>query len=242
MKALAKIAAIIPAFNEEKSIESVIAEIRALKSTAGLDIDAIVVNDCSRDRTSEIASKTECILLNLPVNLGIGGAVQTGFKYALLKGYDYAVQIDGDGQHPPSEIVKLFKAMQEQKLDVVIGSRFIDKLGFQSTFVRRLGINYFMFLNRLLTGQRITDSTSGLRLINRKTLEIAGNNYPDEYPEPESIVLYAFNNLKIGEVAVEMRERQGGISSIGSVASLYYLFKVSLAMFFTYLRTRRNKG
>ena len=181
-------------------------------------------------------------MLNLPVNLGIGGAVQTGFKYALLKGYDYAVQIDGDGQHPPSEIVKLFKAMQEQKLDVVIGSRFIDKLGFQSTFVRRLGINYFMFLNRLLTGQRITYSTSGLRLINRKTLEIAGNNYPDEYPEPESIVLYAFNNLKIGEVAVEMRERQGGISSIGSVASLYYLFKVSLAMFFTYLRTRRNKG
>lgn len=235
-----KIAAIIPAFNEEKSIASVVAEINALRNVAGLDVDAIVINDCSGDHTAEIASKIECVLINLPVNLGIGGAVQTGFKYALLKDYDYAVQIDGDGQHPPAEIAKLLKAMQEQKLDVVIGSRFIDKLGFQSTFTRRMGINYFMLLNSLLTGQRITDSTSGLRLINRKALEIVGNNYPDEYPEPESLVLYAFNKLKIGEVAVVMRERQGGVSSIGNLASLYYIFKVSLAMFFTYLRTRKN--
>jgi glycosyltransferase involved in cell wall biosynthesis len=235
-----KIAAVIPAYNEEKSIAGVVEEIRALKVTAGLDVDAVVVNDCSKDRTAEVASGTGCVLLNLPVNLGIGGAVQTGFKYALINGYEYAVQVDGDGQHPPAEIAKLFKAMQDGGLDVVIGSRFISKQGFQSTFMRRIGITYFMFLNKLLTGQRITDSTSGLRLLNRKALEIAGNYYPDEYPEPESLVLYAFNKLKIGEVAVEMRERQGGVSSIGTFASFYYLFKVSLAMFFTYLRTRRR--
>lgn len=235
-----KIAAIIPAYNEEKSIAGVVAEIKALKSTLGLDVDAIVVNDCSKDRTVAVASQSDCIVLDLPVNLGIGGAVQTGFKYAIANNYQFAVQVDGDGQHPPSEIIKLYSAMQEKNLDVVIGSRFINKQGFQSTFFRRMGITYFMFLNKLLTGQRITDSTSGLRLLNRKALEIAGKHYPDEYPEPESLVLYSFNKLKIGEVAVEMRERQGGISSIGTFASFYYLFKVSLAMFFTYLRTRRK--
>jgi len=236
-----KIAAVIPAYNEEKAIASVVNEINALKKNTGIDIVAIVVNDCSRDQTVQVAAQTDCVILDLPVNLGIGGAVQTGFKYALEQNFDFAVQIDGDGQHPPAEIEKLLKTMLEKNLDVVIGSRFIDKIGFQSTFMRRVGITYFMFLNKMLTGQRITDSTSGLRMLNKKALEIAGNNYPDEYPEPESLVLYAFNNLRIGEVAVEMRERQGGVSSIGTFASLYYLFKVSLAMFFTYLRTRNRR-
>lgn len=236
-----KIAAIVPAYNEETSIAAVVEDILQLASAQKLFITVVVVNDCSKDATSDIISKLNCVALHLPVNLGIGGAVQTGFKYAVENGFDCAIQIDGDGQHPASEIPKLIRAAQEQQLDVVIGSRFISKSGFQSSATRRLGINYFKWLNRFLVGVLINDSTSGFRLINKKTLEIVSENYPDEYPEPEAIILYALQHLKIGEVAVQMKERQGGTSSIGAFSSIYYMFKVSLAIMYTFIRIKFKK-
>ncbi|MGZ6555144.1 MAG: glycosyltransferase family 2 protein, partial [Bacteroidia bacterium] len=229
-----KIAAIVPAYNEEKAISAVINDINSLALAENLNIIVVVVNDCSKDSTAEIISKLNCVALNLPVNLGIGGAVQTGFKYAFENGFDHAIQIDGDGQHPASEIPKLVKMALENNFDIVIGSRFLSKEGFQSSAVRRFGINYFKWLNRFLVGITITDSTSGFRIINKKALEIVSENYPDEYPEPEAIILYSLNKLKIGEVAVSMKERQGGVSSIGAMSSVYYMFKVSLAIIYTF--------
>lgn len=236
-----KIAAIVPAYNEEKAITAVVNDILQTAQSQNLSITVIVVNDCSVDSTSEIISKLNCVALNLPVNLGIGGAVQTGFKYAFENGFDYAIQIDGDGQHPASEIPKLINAAKENNLDVVIGSRFISKEGFQSSAIRRFGINYFKWLNRFLVGITINDSTSGLRLINKRTLEIVSEYYPDEYPEPEAIILYSLNKLKIGEVSVNMKERQGGVSSISSVSSIYYMFKVTLAIIYTFIRIKFKK-
>ncbi len=236
-----KIAAIVPAYNEEKAITAVVNDILQTSQSQNISIAVIVVNDCSLDSTSEIISKLNCIALNLPVNLGIGGAVQTGFKYAFENEFDYAIQIDGDGQHPASEIPKLINAAKENNLDVVIGSRFISKEGFQSSAIRRFGINYFKWLNRFLVGVTVNDSTSGFRLINKKTLEIVSEYYPDEYPEPEAIILYSLNKLKIGEVSVSMKERQGGVSSIGTTASIYYMLKVTLAIFYTFIRIKFKK-
>jgi len=236
-----KIAAIVPAYNEEKAITAVVNDILQTAQIQNLSITVVVVNDCSKDSTSEIISKLNCVALDLPINLGIGGAVQTGFKYAFENGFDFAIQIDGDGQHPASEIPKLINAIKENNLDVVIGSRFISKEGFQSSLVRRMGINYFKWLNRFLVGVVVNDSTSGFRLINKKALEIVSEYYPDEYPEPEAIVLYSLNKLKIGEVPVNMKERQGGVSSIGTVSSVYYMFKVTLAIIYTFIRIKFKK-
>jgi glycosyltransferase involved in cell wall biosynthesis len=238
---MSKIAAIVPAYNEEKAIASVVNEINAVAQSLKIDITVVVVNDCSKDSTSLIVGKLNCVLLDLPINLGIGGAVQTGFKYAFENGFDYAIQIDGDGQHPASEIPELLNAMKENNYDVVIGSRFISKEGFQSSAIRRVGINYFKWLNRFLVGVTINDSTSGFRMLNKKTLEIVSDIYPDEYPEPEAIILYSLNNLKIGEVSVTMKERQGGVSSIGRASSIYYMFKVSLAIIYTFIRIKFKK-
>lgn len=238
---MSKIAAIVPAYNEEKAIASVVNNINALAQSLKIDITVVVVNDCSRDSTPLIVGKLNCVLLDLPVNLGIGGAVQTGFKYAFQNGFDYAIQIDGDGQHPASEIPILLNAMLENNHDIVIGSRFISNEGFQSSAVRRLGINYFKWLNRFLVGEIINDSTSGFRIINKKTLKIVSEIYPDEYPEPEAIILYSLNKLKIGEVSVKMIERQGGVSSIGATSSIYYMFKVSLAIIYTFIRIKFKK-
>ena len=236
-----RIAAIVPAYNEEEAISGVVKDINDLAQAQQLLIDVIVVNDCSKDSTSQVISKLNCIALNLPINLGIGGAVQTGFKYALDNGYDFAIQIDGDGQHPASEIPKIVKAAIDNDFDVVIGSRFISNEGFQSSVFRRVGINYFKWLNRLMVGIVVNDSTSGFRLINRKVLQIVAEYYPDEYPEPEAIIMYSLNKFKIGEVSVTMRERQGGVSSIGTFASVYYMFKVTLAIIFTFTRMKFKK-
>ncbi|CAN5529133.1 glycosyltransferase family 2 protein [soil metagenome] len=236
-----RIAAIVPAYNEEKAITAVVNDILQTAQSQNLSITVVVVNDCSIDSTSEIISKLNCVSLNLPVNLGIGGAVQTGFKYAFENVFDYAIQIDGDGQHPASEILKLINAGKENNLDVVIGSRFMSKEGFQSSAIRRFGINYFKWLNRFLVGVTVNDSTSGLRLINKKALEIVSEYYPDEYPEPEAIILYSLHKLKIGEVSVNMKERQGGVSSIGAVSSVYYMFKVTLAIIYTFIRIKFKK-
>lgn len=236
-----RIAIVVPAFNEAKAIASVVSNINDLNIGSAFQTDVIVVNDCSTDRTSEIAATLNCILLNLPVNLGIGGAVQTGFKYAYANEYDYAMQVDGDGQHPASEIPKLVTGIVDKDLDVLIGSRFIQKTGYISTFSRRMGIVYFKHLLKIFCGITITDSTSGFRIINRKTLAVVQDYYPDEYPEPESIILYSRNRLKIGEIPVTMLERQGGESSIRAFTSLYYMLKVSFAIFFTFIRIRNKK-
>lgn len=234
------LAIIIPAYNEESSISEVVNSAISVSIRHRMNSTIVVVNDCSTDGTGEIIDTLPCVALHLPVNSGIGGAMQTGFKYALENNFDFAVQMDGDGQHPADEIPKLFSAIQEKNLDVIIGSRFIFKTGFQSSLMRRTGITWFRWLNKFLTGVDVKDSTSGFRMINRKGLALVSEIYPDEYPEPEAIVLFAKNKLKIGEVAVTMKERQGGKSSIGFFSGIYYMWKVTLGILFTFIRLNKN--
>lgn len=229
-----KLLVIIPCFNEEASIARLLTELLNLNLAYNLSI--AVVNDCSTDNTLSVIRPFNIVVLNLPVNLGIGGAVQTGFKYAHQNNYDLAVQMDGDGQHPPTELLKLLSHYEKTLANVTIGSRFILKEGFQSSLLRRIGIAYFHRLNQLFTGKRILDITSGFRLLDKKAISIAAENYPDEYPEPESLVAFAKSGLTIEEIAVAMKERQGGQSSIRSFSSIYYMIKVSIAMFFAYIR------
>lgn len=230
-----KIAVVIPAYNEEASIAAVVAKVNSI-STAEIILTPVVVNDCSKDSTQKIISKLNCIALSLPINLGIGGAVQTGIKYAFDNGFDFAVQIDGDGQHPAERIPDLMLEAKKNNWDVAIGSRFIKNEGFQSTVMRRSGIKYFQWLLKLITGETVTDPTSGMRLMNRKTMGLLYEYYPDEYPEPEALIIYNRNGLKFGEVPVQMIERQGGESSIQGFGTIYYMFKVTIAIIFTFLR------
>ncbi|MCU0467104.1 MAG: glycosyltransferase family 2 protein [Arcicella sp.] len=241
-KPRADILVVIPCYNEESSIQNLVNDIQSVKKQHNLPIDILVVNDCSKDNTLEIVKSLDCLYLDLPVNLGIGGGMQSGYKYAYRNGYKFAVQMDGDGQHPAVELPKLLQEALRNDADIVIGSRFLEGKGFQSSFVRRLGINYFKWLNRILIGKTIHDSTSGFRVFNRKTLEIVNQYYPDEYPEPEAIVLFGLNNLKMKEVPVEMCERQGGVSSIHSFRAVYYMFKVTLGIIFVYIRLKGKYG
>jgi glycosyltransferase involved in cell wall biosynthesis len=227
---------VIPAFNEQNSILKVIRDIQAEVSEA----DILVVNDCSSDRTSEMARAAAGVLVvDLPCNLGIGGAMQTGFKYAMSAGYEYVVQIDGDGQHVPGEVNKLMAAMSHNCSDMVIGSRFLDVESFRTTWCRRMGIKVFYLLFRVLVGTRITDSTSGFRLYNRKSLAVLSRYYSSDYPEPDAIVQLRKHGLKICEVGVEMREREHGQSSITPIKTPYYMAKVILTILFSCVRSRR---
>jgi glycosyltransferase involved in cell wall biosynthesis len=226
-----KILAIIPAFNEQDGLKKVAAQFKDIDF-----VDVLVINDCSKDHTSEIGRMLGFNVVDLPCNLGIGGAVQTGYKYAWENGYDIAIQVDGDGQHNPSYIKDLIIPIKEGKADLVIGSRYLKKEGFQSSFMRRVGINYFSFLINLFEKKKITDPTSGFRACNRKVIEHFSKRYPHDYPEPESIVYLLRNNFSIEEVAVIMNERFGGASSITSFKSIYYMIKVSLAIFIDNLR------
>ncbi|MBA4198035.1 MAG: glycosyl transferase family 2 [Chitinophaga sp.] len=226
---------IIPCFNEAASLADLVTEIK--ENLRGiLNLDILIVNDCSTDNTLDIAQRTEAKYLDLPVNLGIGGAMQAGFLYAYSHNYSFVIQLDGDGQHVPSEIKKLIAAFEKTEADIIIGSRFLEKKGFQSSFLRRIGINYFYLINRLFTGLHIKDSTSGFRLLNKKAFSYAAFHYPDDFPEPESIVIFAKKKFSIAEVPVIMRERQGGKSSIRWLMQLYYIIKVSIAMCFSYIR------
>ena len=175
---------IIPAYNEQESIKKTVEDI--IKNAP--EFDYIVINDCSTDRTKEICETEKFNVVHLPVNLGIGGAVQTGYLYAARNGYDIAVQIDGDGQHDPKFLSKMAEFIEAEHADMVIGSRFINKEGFQSSGARRVGIKYFTMLIKLLTGAKITDPTSGLRMVNREIIEFFAEEYPKDYPEPESVV------------------------------------------------------
>lgn len=220
-------------------MEAVFKEISSI-AIPGCYIEPVFVNDCSKDNTLSLLKSFNAKVLDLPVNLGIGGAVQAGYKYALLHKFDIAIQLDGDGQHPSDQIINLIQPILSEEADVVIGSRFLLKEGFQSSFMRRLGINYFKFLNKFLVNKTITDNTSGFRALNFNALKVVCNYYPDEYPEPEAVILFSLNNLKIKEIPVIMRERIGGKSSISSFKSIYYMIKVSLAIFFIYLRLKFN--
>lgn len=217
---------VIPAYNEEACI---LDTVETIKEQAK-EFDYIVINDCSTDRTALLCKEHEIPVINLPYNLGIGGAVQTGYKYACQKGYDVVVQLDADGQHNPAYLDGMFKKMQEDNCDMVIGSRFIEKEGFQSTGMRRIGIRYLSFLIRVLMRKNITDPTSGLRMINKDLIAMFGNSYPTDYPEPESIISVLKRNKKIEEIPVIMHERKGGVSSINMRKSVYYMIKVSIMM------------
>lgn len=223
---------IIPAYNESSNIEGTVA---AIKKDAP-DFDYVIINDCSTDNTLEICQKNHFNVVSLPINLGIGGAVQTGYLYAKKHGYDLAVQVDGDGQHNPAFLSKMADELIESDVNMVIGSRFLEKEGFQSSFMRRLGIHYFMGLIHLLTGKKITDATSGLRMIDRNIIELFASDYPDDYPEPETIVSLLNKGYSVKEIPVVMNERQGGVSSISATKSVYYMIKVTLAILFVKLR------
>jgi len=223
---------IIPAYNEEKSIEKTVQDIQENAP----EFDYVIVNDCSKDATLEVCREKGMHVLNLPVNLGIGGAVQTGYLYAYKNHYDFAIQFDGDGQHRAKYLHEMRDYMIEHNTDMLIGSRFINKEGFQSSSLRRFGIRYFSALIKLLTRARVTDPTSGMRMVNRDIIEIYSGCYPKDYPEPESVVAILRQGKKVEEYPVIMKEREEGVSSISPAKSIYYMVKVTLAILVEALR------
>ena len=227
-KMLPRILIITPAFNETGSIQKLIKEIQSSVPQA----DLLIVNDGSRDDTEEKALKVGALVASLPYNLGIGGAVQTGYQIAAEEDYDVAVQIDGDGQHDPAHTAQLIQPILEGTLDLCIGSRFMDKTSetYRSTWTRRFGIRFFCRLLGLLTGLQLTDPTSGFRAAGRKLIRSFADYYPVDFPEPEAVKIAKRQGARIGEIPVRMRERQGGHSSIRYFATLYYMAKVTLAI------------
>ncbi len=223
---ISKILIIIPAYNEERSVGKVIEGIKFHLSHA----DIVIVNDGSKDLTSEKARGHKATVLDLPFNLGIGGAMQAGYKYAFEKGYDIAIQVDADGQHDPREIPKLLQALDEKKADMVIGSRFLGDSEFKSSLMRRIGISFFSAVITTIARQKITDPTSGFRVVNRKAIQLFASNYPQDYPEPEAVVLLHQCHLKMEEIPVGMNQRYSGESSITRIKSVYYVVKVLLAI------------
>lgn len=221
-----KVLIIIPAYNEAKNIEAIVDNLIANYPA----YDYVIVNDGSEDNTTRICDKNHYNHINLPINLGIGGAVQAGYKYARRYGYDVAVQMDGDGQHDPSYVSEMVERIESGKADIVIGSRFCEKEGFQSSATRRAGIRFLSNLIWLCTLKRIKDVTSGFRMVNRRFIKIYADAYPTDYPEPEAIVTAVLNRARIEEIPVIMRERVSGESSINFGKSIYYMIKVSLAI------------
>jgi glycosyltransferase involved in cell wall biosynthesis len=226
--------AIVPARNEEGAVGSVVAEIRAFDER----MDVVVIDDGSTDRTATVAAAAGAYVVSLPFNLGIGAAVQTGFKFALEHGYELAVRLDGDGQHDPAELPKLLAVLDRDEADVVVGSRFVDgRRDHGGPRTRRVGIVFFARLVSALTRQRVTDTTSGFQALNRRGVAIFATDYPHDYPEVEATVMVHKHRLRLREVQVQMREREHGESSITVLRSIYYMFKVTLALLVGMLRT-----
>lgn len=213
---------IVPCYNEEQNIGNVI------KQLDNIGYDYIIINDGSNDDSIRVIKNTTCNYIDLPNNLGIGGAVQTGYKYALLHDYDIAIQVDGDGQHNVNDIVTLISVFDKENIDMAIGSRFIDDDGFKSTRARIFGIKILSLALRLFTGNKINDITSGFRCVNKSVMRIFAQEYPHEYPEPITNFLLCQRGMSITEVAVNMNERVGGKSSIGGINSIYYMLNVLL--------------
>ena len=226
--------AIVPAFNEERAIGAVIDEIRAFDPT----FDVLVVDDGSHDRTAEAALRHGARVVRLPFNLGIGGSVQTGFRYAFDHGYELVARVDGDGQHDPAQLGALLPAVLGGEADICVGSRFAGAAGYRSSGARRIGIRILARTVSLLTGQRVTDTTSGFQVLDRKAIELFAQDYPHDYPEVEAAVMLHKHRLRLAEVPVSMRERVHGNSSITALRSVYYMAKVLLAVLVGMFRRR----
>jgi len=217
---------IIPAFNEEETLQGIILGIRKFMPQA----DILVVNDGSTDATEETARKEGVMVLDHPYNMGIGAAMQTGFLFASLKKYDMAIQVDGDGQHDQKYLEALISPILKGEAHLVIGSRYLEEKGFQSSAARRVGIRFFSVLYYMLTGKKVTDPTSGFRAFHKEVIDFFSKEYPSDYPEVESLILLHKKGLYFKEIPVVMKERQGGVSSINFFKSIYYMIKVTLSM------------
>jgi glycosyltransferase involved in cell wall biosynthesis len=218
---------LIPLFNEEPNLKPLISRVGKAIPDAGI----CLINDCSTDGAGSVLQESGCVHLNLPCNLGVGGAMQAGFLYAYESGYDYALRLDGDGQHPPEEAVKLIERMAEGDVDMVVGSRFLADGGYKSTKLRLLGIHGLArFLSRICR-KKITDPTSGFQIVNRAVMYYFAHDYPSDYPEPESLALLSRQGYRFAEVPTRFVERQYGESSIRSWGALFYVFKVFVALF-----------
>jgi hypothetical protein len=226
LQALRRIA-IVPARNEEACVGVVVEEIRVFDP----DMEIVVIDDGSGDRTASVARAAGARVVQLPFNLGIGGAVQTGFRYAFENGFQLAVRLDGDGQHDPQELPALLEPVLAGRADIAVGSRFAGAEAYRSSFVRRLGIRLFARLVSLLVRSRVTDTTSGFQALNRRGIALFAADYPHDYPEVEAVVMVFKHRLRLEEVPVRMRERAGGRSSITAGGSVYYMLKVTLALF-----------
>ena len=226
-----KILVIVPAYNEEESIINTINNIKNYKKCKKFSIDYIVINDGSTDRTKDLLVANNINFIDLPYNLGIGAAVQTGYKYASYNNYDIAVQFDGDGQHDINYLDRLIEPLINSEADIVIGSRFIDNTSnFKSTKTRQLGISIISLLIKLLSHKKIKDVTSGFRAVNKTVIDIFAKNYPYDFPEPITNYALIKNNFTFKEVGVMMHERVGGKSSIKLLGSVYYMFNVCLSI------------
>jgi glycosyltransferase involved in cell wall biosynthesis len=230
-----RVLVIIPAYNEALSLPALLTQLLACCPS----LDVLVVDDGSTDQTASVISEFPVRLISLPCNLGVGGAIQTGLLVAVRENYDVAVQVDGDGQHPPSEIPKLLAAMRDSGSDMILGSRFLGGDGYRSTLGRRAGIQFFSSILSLLCGTRITDATSGFRAWNRAAIQVLAKEYPEDYPEVEAILLLHHANLRISETPVRMLERTAGQSSIRVLQAVTYMIKVPLAIFMNLLRRRK---
>lgn len=234
---------IIPAYNEEENILKVCKKIEEYNQICEQKLDYVVINDGSKDNTLKVLQENSLNHINLIKNLGIGGAVQTGYKYAYENNYDIAIQFDGDGQHDISYVEKICKPLKDSKADMVIGSRYLKKeeSKFQSTFMRRLGSTIISKVIRIFCGKKITDPTSGFRAVNKNVIRDFATYYPIEYPEPESTVNLLVNNYKIMEVPVNMNEREGGVSSIRFGKTVDYMVKVIMAIIIDSISFRRKR-
>lgn len=226
-----QVLAIVPAFNEEGSIAEVVTEIRQ-----SCDARVLVVSDGSTDETPLLAARAGATVARLPFNLGIGGAVQTGFIYALENGYKLAVQVDGDGQHPPAEIPAVLRPVETGECDICVGSRYLTKNSYRAPLLRRLGMFILARWTSTLARQNLTDTTSGFRAFGERAIKLFASFYPHDYPEVESLVLARKAGLRIAEVPVTMRGRSSGLSSINLPKSVYYMLKVTMAAFLWKLR------
>jgi glycosyltransferase involved in cell wall biosynthesis len=227
-----RVLVIIPAYNEEDAISDVIRKIRDCSRA-----DIVVINDGSKDRTAQKALSEGVRVISLPLNLGIGGAMQTGYIFARDNAYDIAIQVDADGQHDPVYLEKIIQPVTECVSDMVIGSRYVEKTAYKSSISRRVGMIFFSWLVSVLTGQKVKDTTSGFRAVNRDIIEYFASSYPADYPEVDVLVRLHKKRFKVMEVPVKMQERQGGCSSITPLKSAYYMIKVSIAMIFSTLRS-----